>query len=92
LERIAFIDVTAPLAWAVAMDMAGGGKIGTISISMNYVGLTKVNLSTVFFAYLAIFYGYYLPVLAIGIIVLWGSFVWLKIDSTQKIEFKVITK
>jgi hypothetical protein len=69
LERIAFIDVTAPLAWAVARDMEGG-KIGTISISMNCVELTEVYLSAVFFAYLAISYGYYLPVLAIGIIVL----------------------
>jgi hypothetical protein len=59
---------------------------------MNCVELTEVYLSAVFFAYLAISYGYYLPVLAIGIIVLWGSFVWLKIDTPQKIEFKVITK
>jgi len=70
LERIAFIDVTAPLAWAVAKDMEGGAKIVTISGSINCVGLTGVFLSAVFFAYLAISYGYYLPVLAIGITVL----------------------
>jgi hypothetical protein len=30
-------------------------------------------------------YGYYLPVLYIGIIVFIGAFVWLKIDASQKI-------
>lgn len=88
---MAFMDVTAPVAWAVAMDM-GGTKSGTISGSMNCAGLTGAYLSTVFFGYLATSYGYYLPVLVIGIIVLLGSFVWLKIDATQKIEFKLISQ
>ena len=86
---MAFMDVTAPVAWAVAMDM-GGTKSGTISGSMNCAGLTGAYLSTVFFGYMATTYGYYLPVLYIGIIVLFGSFIWLKIDATQKIKFKTI--
>ena len=86
---MAFMDVTAPVAWAVAMDM-GGTKSGTISGSMNCAGLTGAYLSTVFFGYIATTYGYYLPVLYIGIIVLLGSFIWLKIDATQKIIFKTI--
>lgn len=88
---MAFMDVTAPVAWAVAMDM-GGTKSGSISGSMNTAGLTGAYISTVFFGYLASSYGYYLPVLYIGIIVLMGSFIWLKIDATQKIQFQVITK
>ena len=84
---MAFMDVTAPVAWAVAMDM-GGDKSGTISGSMNSAGLTGAYFSTVFFGYMANQYGYYLPVLWIGIIVLFGAFVWLKIDATQKIVFK----
>jgi len=88
---MAFMDVTAPVAWAVAMDM-GGTKSGTISGSMNCAGLTGAYISTVFFGYVATSYGYYLPVLGIGIIVLLGSFVWLKIDATQKIDFKMIPK
>lgn len=88
---MAFMDVTAPVAWAVAMDM-GGTKSGAISGSMNTAGLTGAYISTVFFGYLASAYGYYLPVLYIGIIVLLGSFIWLKIDATQKIQFKTISK
>jgi len=87
---MAFMDVTAPVAWAVAMDM-GGTKSGAISGTMNTAGLTGAYISTVFFGYLASSYGYYLPVLYIGIMVLLGSFIWLKIDATQKIEFKAIT-
>ena len=81
---MAFMDVTAPVAWAVAMDL-GGLKSGSVSGSMNAAGLTAAYLSTVIFGYLATAYGYYLPVLLIGIIVLLGAFVWLKIDVTKKI-------
>ena len=83
---MAFMDVTAPVAWAVAMDL-GGDKSGTISGSMNNAGLTGAYLSTVFFGYLASTYGYYLPVLYIGVIVFIGGFIWLKIDATKKIQF-----
>ena len=83
---MAFMDVTAPVAWAVAMDL-GGDKSGTISGSMNSAGLTGAYLSTIFFGYLAATYGYYLPVLYIGVIVFIGGFIWLKIDATQKIQF-----
>jgi hypothetical protein len=87
---MAFMDVTAPVAWAVAMDM-GGTKSGAISGSMNTAGLTGAYISTVFFGYAASAYGYYLPVVYIGIILIIGSFIWLKIDATQKIQFKAIT-
>lgn len=86
---MAFMDVTAPVAWAVAMDM-GGSKSGAISGSMNTAGLTGAYISTVFFGYLASSFGYNLPVLYIGIIVLLGSFIWIKIDATQKIHFQAI--
>ena len=88
---MAFMDLTAPVAWAVAMDM-GGDKSGTISGSMNSAGLTGAYLSTVFFGYMANTYGYYLPVLYIGVIVFIGAFVWLKIDASQKIQFTKITE
>lgn len=84
---MAFMDLTAPVAWAVAMDM-GGSRSGTVSGSMNSAGLMGAYLSTVFFGYLASTYGYYLPVLYIGIIVLLGAFIWFKIDATQKIVFQ----
>ena len=84
---MAFMDLTAPVAWAVAMDM-GGSRSGTVSGSMNSAGLMGAYLSTVFFGYLASTYGYYLPILYIGIIVLLGAFIWFKIDATQKIVFQ----
>ena len=86
---MAFMDLTAPVAWAVAMDL-GGDKSGTISGSMNSAGLAGAYLSTVFFGYMATTYGYYLPVLYIGIIVFIGAFIWFKIDATKKIEFTKI--
>ena len=82
---MACMDVTAPVAWAVAMDL-GGTKSGTVSGSMNTAGLTGAYLSTVLFGYLASSFGYYLPLLLIGIIVLAGAFIWLKIDATIRIE------
>ena len=81
---MACMDVTAPVAWAVAMDL-GGNKSGAVSGSMNTAGLTGAYLSTVIFGYLASAYGFNLPLLLIGIIVLLGAFVWLKIDATQKL-------
>jgi MFS transporter, ACS family, glucarate transporter len=44
------------------------------------------------FGYLASNFGYYLPVLFIGVMVMLGAFVWLKIDATQKIEFTASNK
>jgi MFS family permease len=87
---MAFMDLTAPVAWALAMDL-GGTKSGTVSGAMNSAGLLGAYLSTVVFGYMASTYGYYLPVLYIGILVFCGSFIWLKIDATQKIEFRKIS-
>lgn len=87
---MAFMDLTAPVAWAVAMDM-GGTKSGSVSGAMNSAGLLGAYLSTVVFGYIASNYGYYLPVLCIGVIVFLGTFIWLKIDATQKIEFQKIS-
>ena len=88
---MAFMDLTAPVAWAVAMDL-GGDKSGTISGSMNSAGLMGAYFSTICFGYFANQYGYYMPVMWIGIIVLCGAFVWLKIDATQKIIFSPTNK
>ncbi len=79
---MACMDVTAPVAWAVAMDI-GGRKSGAVSGAMNTAGLVGAYMSTVLFGYLANSYGYYLPLMLIGMIVLVGSFVWIKIDATE---------
>lgn len=82
---MACMDVTAPVAWAVSMDM-GGHKSGSVSGSMNTAGLTGAYLSTVLFGYMANAFGYNLPLMLIGVIVLIGAFIWLKIDATHKIS------
>jgi MFS family permease len=78
------MDVTAPVAWAVSMDL-NRHKSGVISGSMNTAGLTGAYLSTVLFGYLANSYGYALPLILIGIIVIGGAFLWLKIDATEAV-------
>lgn len=84
---MAFMDFTAPVAWAAAMDM-GGDRSGTVSGTMNTAGLTGAYLSTVSFGYLAAAKGYDFPVMLIGVILVIGAFIWFRIDTTKKINFE----
>ena len=79
---MAFMDVTAPVSWAVAMDI-GGNRSGSVSGAMNTAGLAGAYLSTVSFGYLATNFDYNFPVMLLGIIVLVGAFLWLKIDASK---------
>lgn len=81
---MAFMDVTAPVAWAVSMDI-GGTRSGSISGAMNSAGLLAAYFSTVSFGYLATNFGYNFPVLLLGIIVMIGAFLWLKINPEETI-------
>lgn len=81
---MAFMDVTAPVAWAVSMDI-GGTRSGSISGAMNSAGLLAAYFSTVSFGYLATNFGYNFPVLLLGIIVMIGAFLWLKINAEETI-------
>ena len=84
---MAFMDVTAPAAWAVAMDL-GGERSGTVSGAMNSAGLLGAYLMTILFGYLANAYGYNFPLFVIGVIVLSGTFIWLKINAEEKVVFE----
>jgi MFS transporter, ACS family, glucarate transporter len=77
-----FMDVTAPVSWAVAMDI-GGKRSGSVSGAMNTAGLAGAYLSTISFGYLATNYGYNFPVLLLGVLVILGAFLWLKIDAEE---------
>jgi MFS transporter, ACS family, glucarate transporter len=79
---MAFMDVTAPVSWAVAMDI-GGNRSGSVSGAMNTAGLAGAYLSTISFGYLATRFDYNFPVLLLGIIVLIGAVLWLKIDANK---------
>lgn len=83
---MACMDVTAPAAWAVAMDI-GGEKSGTVSGAMNCTGLIGAYFMTTSFGYLANAYGYHFPLLLIGVIVLTGAFLWLQINAEKKVTF-----
>lgn len=85
---MAFMDFTAPVAWAAAMDM-GGDRSGTVSGTMNTAGLTGAYLSTVSFGYLASSKGYDFPVMLIGCILVVGAFIWFRIDTTKNINFEL---
>ena len=82
---MAFMDVTAPVSWAVAMDI-GGNRSGSISGAMNTAGLAGAYLSTISFGYLATNFDYNFPVLLLGFIVLVGAFLWLKIDASVSLN------
>jgi MFS transporter, ACS family, glucarate transporter len=79
---MAFMDVTAPVSWAVAMDI-GGNRSGSVSGAMNTAGLAGAYLSTISFGYLATNFDYNFPVYLLGIIVLIGAVLWLKIDANK---------
>ncbi len=82
---LATMDVTAPVAWAVSMDI-GGTQSGTISGAMNSAGLLGAYLNTVAFGYLANTYGYFLPVMLIGGLLLIGAVLWLRIDANYRLN------
>ncbi|MEA5259905.1 MFS transporter [Arcicella aquatica] len=85
---MAFMDVTAPVAWAVSMDI-GGNRSGSISGAMNSAGLLVAYLNTVSFGYLVTNFGYNFPVLLLGVIVIIGAFLWLKINAEETIEYRL---
>lgn len=80
----AFMDFTAPVSWAVAMDI-GGKSSGTISGAMNTAGLTGAYITTVSFGYLATSFNYNTPVWLIGGMLLFGSILWFWIDAEKKL-------
>lgn len=82
---LAFMDVTAPVAWAVATEM--GGKLsGTVTGAMNTAGLLGGTVCSVGIGYLiTIFHSYDLPVMIIGALLLVGSSFWLIIHPDKKL-------
>jgi MFS transporter, ACS family, glucarate transporter len=81
---MAFMDVTAPVAWAVAMDI-GGMQSGATSGATNTAGLAMAYCTTLAFGYLATAYGYHVPVVVLGAMLLVGAVLWLKIDAAEVI-------
>lgn len=74
---LAFMDVTAPVAWAVATDL-GGRHSGAVTGAMNTAGLLGGTVTSLGIGYLVTaFHSYSTPVVMLGCLLLVGSMVWL---------------
>jgi ACS family glucarate transporter-like MFS transporter len=81
---LAFMDVTAPVSWAVATDL-GGKDSGAVTGAMNTAGLLGGTVTSLGIGYLVTsFHSYNLPVIILGFLLLSGSFVWLFIKVEEQ--------
>ena len=82
---LAFKDFTLPVAWAVAGDI-GGRNAGSISGAMGMMGQLGSTISSIAFGYILTHTGSWeTPVQIIGVIVILGGILWLKVDASKKI-------
>ncbi|MFM7851795.1 MAG: MFS transporter [Flammeovirgaceae bacterium] len=80
---LALMDVTAPVAWAIATDL-GGRASGAITGAMNSAGLLGGTIASLGIGYLISFSGdYNLPVVLIGVQLLVGAVVALVLQVKQ---------
>jgi MFS family permease len=80
---LALMDVTAPVAWAIATDL-GGKSSGAITGAMNSAGLLGGTVASLGIGYLISFSGNYnLPVVLIGVQLMVGAVVALLLQVKQ---------
>jgi ACS family glucarate transporter-like MFS transporter len=86
---LGLMDFTIPASWSTAMDI-GGKNAGTITGAMNTAGLFGSTMNTIGFGYLVTAFdnNYNAPVVLLGILLVFGALLWLKIDSTKRIVFE----
>ncbi len=79
------INFTMLLIVRFLFGMGEAGAYPNISIALSkwFPAYERGYLSTVSFGYLATNYGYNFPVLLLGILVIIGAFLWLKIDAEE---------
>jgi MFS transporter, ACS family, glucarate transporter len=83
---LAFKDFTLPVSWAVAGDI-GGQNSGSISGAMGMMGQLGSTISSIAFGYILTITGSWeTPVQIIGVVVIIGGLLWLKIDASKKID------
>ena len=82
---LAFKDFTLPVAWAVATDI-GGKHAGAIGGTMGLAGQIGSAIMASAFGYILTATGSYeLPVRIIGLLVIEGGLLWLKIDASKPV-------
>ena len=80
---LAFMDVTAPVSWAVATEL-GGKDSGAVTGAMNTAGLLGGTITSLGIGYLITTYGsYQLPVVILGIVLIIGALLWLLIKADK---------
>lgn len=85
---LAFKDFTLPVSWAASADI-GGQNSGAVAGAMGMAGQLGSTIMSIAFGYILTATGSWdIPVRIIGIIVICGGFIWLKIDPTKKIVFE----
>jgi MFS transporter, ACS family, glucarate transporter len=83
---LAFKDFTLPVSWSAATDI-GGHQAGSVAGTMGLAGqLGSAIMATAFGFILHATGSYEIPVRIIGVIVILGGFLWLKIDANQPID------
>jgi len=85
---LAFKDFTLPVSWATSADI-GGQNSGAVAGAMGMAGQLGSTIMSITFGYILTATGSWdIPVRIIGVIVICGGFIWLKIDPTKKIVFE----
>lgn len=83
---LAFKDFTLPVSWSAATDI-GGHQAGSVTGTMGLAGqLGSAIMATAFGFILHATGSYEIPVRIIGVIVILGGFLWLKIDANQPLD------
>ena len=83
---LAFKDFTLPVSWATAADI-GGENAGSVAGAMGMAGQLGSTVMSIAFGYILSMTGSWeLPLQIIGVIVIIGGLLWLKIDPSQKIN------
>jgi len=83
---LAFKDFTLPVSWATAADI-GGENAGSVAGAMGMAGQLGSTVMSISFGYILSMTGSWeLPLQIIGVIVIIGGLLWLKIDPSQKIN------
>ena len=82
---LAFMDVTAPVSWAVATDL-GGKDSGAVTGAMNTAGLLGGTITSVGIGYIITSYhSYTLPVVLLGIILIMSAGLWSLIKADKQL-------
>lgn len=82
---LAFMDVTAPVSWAVATDL-GGKDSGAVTGTMNTAGLLGGTITSIGIGYLvSSFHSYTVPVVILGVLLLVGATLWLFIKADERL-------